>query len=332
MAIINGTNGNDDLAGTAVNDFLYGKAGNDILKGLTGSDWIEGNSGNDTLDGGPGNDFLYGGDGDDVLVGGEGRDWLFGGAGNDTFSFLTPSASPAGNTTQDTIWDFTRGEDKIEIDSSIATSFADFHRDGLSTWKAGDFAFTVYFTVNGGFTLTADEFVFVKTINGTDKMDLLIGGEGRDIIDGKGGDDFLFGKGGNDKISGGTGNDWLQGDAGNDELRGDQGDDYLYGNVGNDLLIGGEGKDALYGGVGKDTFKFNTAAESSTNNYDTIWDFVKGEDKIVFAKPSGVDAFDDLTISQNGGYTYVTAETGATDFKIQIFGNVPLTASDFDFV
>ncbi|MFN7527907.1 MAG: calcium-binding protein, partial [Dolichospermum sp.] len=56
MAIINGTNGNDNLVGTSTNDILFGGLGDDIL------------------DGGLGNDILFGGLGADTLIGGDGSD------------------------------------------------------------------------------------------------------------------------------------------------------------------------------------------------------------------------------------------------------------------
>jgi Ca2+-binding RTX toxin-like protein len=66
MAIIKGTNGNDNLVGTSANDTIYGYAGNDTLKGGSGNDIIYGDNGNDILNGGLGADTLYGGNGSDT--------------------------------------------------------------------------------------------------------------------------------------------------------------------------------------------------------------------------------------------------------------------------
>jgi len=71
---LDGTAGDDAIAGTSVTDRIHGLGGNDLLAGFAGDD---------SLDGAQGNDELQGGEGDDTLVGGEGADRLFGQAGND---------------------------------------------------------------------------------------------------------------------------------------------------------------------------------------------------------------------------------------------------------
>ncbi|WP_283107529.1 hypothetical protein [Pseudomonas entomophila] len=57
MAVIQGTEGADNLVGTAADDQIYGRGGDDVLNG---------------------------GDGNDILFGGIGADRLIGGAGTDT--------------------------------------------------------------------------------------------------------------------------------------------------------------------------------------------------------------------------------------------------------
>lgn len=80
-----------------VRDVLFGGKGNDILRGLSGEDELNGGAGNDTL------------------IGGGGADILRGGAGNDIFRFDSVSSS-------DTVVDFTRGSDKIQLDNSVYTA------------------------------------------------------------------------------------------------------------------------------------------------------------------------------------------------------------------
>jgi Ca2+-binding RTX toxin-like protein len=79
---------------------------------------IVGNSAANTLSGGLGDDTLNGGLGNDVLNGGAGSDSLTGGGGNDVFKFLDFFG-------QDTVTDFTRGQDDIHISKSIFSSWAD---------------------------------------------------------------------------------------------------------------------------------------------------------------------------------------------------------------
>ncbi|WP_263146283.1 VCBS domain-containing protein, partial [Pseudomonas sp. RIT-PI-AD] len=107
--ILYGLKGEDALFGGGGNDTLYGGDGNDKLYGEAGSDTLYGGNGNDQLLGGAGNDLLFGEAGDDRLFGGPGNDQLTGGAGKDTFVWQ------AGDTGQDTIKDFTPGEDHIDL-------------------------------------------------------------------------------------------------------------------------------------------------------------------------------------------------------------------------
>jgi Ca2+-binding RTX toxin-like protein len=130
------------------------------------------------------------------------------------------------------------------------------------------------FTIGVGDQLTLNKRGKTKNekLNGTNQDDILKGGGGSgiDTIKGLGGDDQLSGESGNDKLYGGDGIDVLKGGNGIDILKGDAGNDVLYGEMGNDKL---------YGGAGADTFVFNKKANKTTN-YDRIYDFKSGEDKI----------------------------------------------------
>ncbi|QUS36090.1 calcium-binding protein [Falsirhodobacter algicola] len=126
-----GDNGNDKLYGGANNDLLYGGAGRDRLEGggakdtlygggsadtllgQDGTDKLYGENGNDWLEGGAGNDTLFGGAGADTLIGGTGVDALTGGTGADVFVFQRASDSAKGKP--DTITDFSRGTDHIDL-------------------------------------------------------------------------------------------------------------------------------------------------------------------------------------------------------------------------
>jgi Ca2+-binding RTX toxin-like protein len=91
--------------------------------GNTLANRITGNNGGNTLLGGDGNDVLSGGAGNDRLTGGLGRDLLLGGAGADVFSFASAAESPA-NVLRDTIGDFTRGLDRINLSGIDANLLA----------------------------------------------------------------------------------------------------------------------------------------------------------------------------------------------------------------
>jgi Ca2+-binding RTX toxin-like protein len=93
---------------------------------------------------------------------------------------------------------------------------------------------------------------------------------------------IVLGGAGIDTITGGVDNDNFDGGTENDTLKGNAGNDLLKGDAGVDTLFGGLGKDKLIGGTENDFFVFNTKPNTS-NNFDTISDFVHGHDKIQLA-------------------------------------------------
>jgi serralysin len=201
-ATVSGTDGNDRLSGTASddvvdggdgNDILEGRAGNDVVRGSTGNDkiWgdykgnngapggddaLYGGDGDDSMLGQKGNDTISGGDGDDTLKGQAGDDWLHGGAGDDSligggggdrFVF----APGFGN---DTICDFGKGADTIDLSAFAIGGFTTIDDDGdgrIETGEGGD-VFSVFvgsdtvldfgggniLTIQGASELRADDF------------------------------------------------------------------------------------------------------------------------------------------------------------------------------
>lgn len=86
------------------------------------SNYLTGNAGNNALRGMGGNDVLQGGGGNDVLAGGGGRDVLTGGAGSDIFDLNWTVESTPLSTGRDTIRDFSRGVDRIDLSTIDANS------------------------------------------------------------------------------------------------------------------------------------------------------------------------------------------------------------------
>ncbi len=109
-----GGEGDDFLAGNSENDAIHGGEGRDILLGLDGDDTVRGGQGDDILAGGRGDDTVDGGAGNDLLIGGPGDDTLTGGEGADTFRY-GPSDIADEREGNDTITDFTAGEDRIDL-------------------------------------------------------------------------------------------------------------------------------------------------------------------------------------------------------------------------
>lgn len=94
---------------------LTGSAFADILSGNDESNLVSGGGGDDVIYGRGGADTLNGEEGADQLFGGAGADTLIGGAGADVFIFQTLSDSAVGAA--DTLTDFTRGLDRIDLRS-----------------------------------------------------------------------------------------------------------------------------------------------------------------------------------------------------------------------
>ncbi|MDE0538214.1 MAG: calcium-binding protein [Rhodospirillales bacterium] len=111
----------DPWEGTEDADFFVDDAGDTTIRVKGGNDMVLAGEGDDTIDGGAGNDMLFGEEGDDTIHGGAGDDTLYGGSGADAFVFKAGHGN-------DTIHDFTDGEDTIRIDTvglTGVTGFAD---------------------------------------------------------------------------------------------------------------------------------------------------------------------------------------------------------------
>jgi len=94
-------------------------------------------------------------------------------------------------------------------------------------------------------------------ISGSNGDDCLVGGLGIDRIDGSNGNDVILGEAGNDVIDASNGDDRIFGGEGNDRVDASNGNDYVEGNEGDDTLRGGNGNDILLGGLGDDTARGN---------------------------------------------------------------------------
>ncbi|WJM81974.1 serralysin family metalloprotease [Pectobacterium brasiliense] len=112
-----------------------------IAHGVTIENAI-GGSGNDIIIGNDANNILNGGAGDDVIYGGGGADTLTGGAGKDIFVYASASDSSYKNG-YDTITDFQRGIDKIDLsalnpkgDLQFVNNFTGLGNEALLNWNA----------------------------------------------------------------------------------------------------------------------------------------------------------------------------------------------------
>ncbi|CAK0778928.1 hypothetical protein CCP2SC5_860003 [Azospirillaceae bacterium] len=159
IAVIDNKNGSGTLSWRAseTTDFSAMAAVNDLT--LLGSGNINGtgNAKNNTMFGNSGVNRLSGGVGNDTLVGGNGGDTLVGGAGNDVFRYLFSSEGG------DTITDFVRGADKIQI---VSPNFGNISISQLSSGAAfvsnatgsavGSLSQLIFNTSNGNLYYDAD--------------------------------------------------------------------------------------------------------------------------------------------------------------------------------
>ncbi|TFI56870.1 calcium-binding protein, partial [Sphingomonas parva] len=118
---LSGGNGDDTLLGLGGDDQLDGGNGDDRLDGGAGNDRLDGGNHADVLNGGAGRDVLNGGNHRDVLNGGTGDDVLTGGNQEDVFAFSDGSG-------HDTITDFRRGQDKIDLSGMDANLLGEGHQ------------------------------------------------------------------------------------------------------------------------------------------------------------------------------------------------------------
>ena len=345
---IDGVCGNDTLEGNDGNDTLIGGNGRDVIFGGADADLIDGGNQEDMLDGGTGNDTIIGEKGDDTIIGGEGdddinggkdNDSMTGGAGADIFRF-------SNNDGQDTIADFTQGEDLIDLTLLGIWDISQLTIQDLGSGVRINTGNGNYIELTGLTTadLTNSDFILVDPpvitttegaddITGTDADEEFLGGDGADRLRGEGGDDTIDGGSGRDTLFGGDGLDSITGGSGQDQIRGGDGadtllggadNDRIYGDEGADLIDGGNANDRLYGGLGADTI-------IGENGNDKLYG-ESGEDSLLGG--AGKDTIDggsgDDTIDGGQGDDTMTGGAGADVFVFSDDRTRADTITDFN--
>lgn len=277
MDVIRGNEANNTIYGLEGDDMLFGGFGSDTVNGGNGNDYMEGNDGNDTLDGGDGYDEIYGGDGADILKGGAADDRLEGASDNDVLDGGAGADYMEGGS----------GADDFYVDNVgdvVAESNDGNVGNNAVVEKPSDWA-NYYRTILAGpksdRVLSTIDYALAENIEG-----LKLTGNGNVNGTGNSLNNIIVGSGGNNQLKGMDGSDYLSGGAGNDAIEGGQGDDLLDGGYSNDTLTGGAGNDAFVFGVG---FPQTAAGKGSSwgvlnSSWDTIRDFVHGEDMIVLSR------------------------------------------------
>lgn len=303
VVTVQGTDGNDTMTGSSASEIFYGAAGKDVING---------------------------GAGDDILVGGAGIDKLTGGAGADVFRFASQSDSYRNATTSfdDTITDFDISQDKIDL--------ADLGFTGLGTGRGG--TLQVSYNASNDRTYIKD---YDADANGN-RFELILSGNLASTLTA---DHFIF----NRTVTGTNGNDSLLGTDSADTLLGLAGNDSLVGGAGDDKLDGGAGVDTLSGGAGADTFVFSDRLDSyrnynagGANLGDLITDFDRTADKIDVSALGFTGLGDGknntlyLVLNEAGTKTYIkslNADANGNRFEVALDGNYldKLTSANFVF-
>lgn len=302
--LLRGSGGNDKLSGAGGDDTIQGLAGDDQIFGLAGNDDFDGGSGTDTLDlsdaasgiiarldlGAVRNadgdkasltsiENVIGSNFDDLIIGNGSANRLIGRSGDDQISGLDGDDQLFGNTGDDVL----RGGDGDDILNGSAG------QDSLRGEAGND-------VLRGG--------------NGNDSA---LGGAGRDHIEGGAGVDRMYGQ---------TGDDTLLGGSGGDRVRGGDGDDVINGGDGNDPILGGADDDEITGGAGFDRIATGSGADviflTDGFDYDRVFDFEDGVERLDFSGVSAVSSTADLTIRTFNGGADTRIDVTASDFVVLV--------------
>ncbi|WP_395652230.1 calcium-binding protein [Brevundimonas sp.] len=177
--------GDIDRQGGAIT--MLGSSGIDVLIGGAGRNTIFGGGGNDTIDGGAGDDVIFGGAGANGLTGGAGRD----------FFVLDPVAEG-----RDVVIDFTRGDDRVIVNSGGSAIAINYDPTGRSVVASGSASLTSTPVIQpADIDVPSGASILVSDFSGGAGR-IIIGGSnaetiwaylGADIIQGGGGADrFLY--------------------------------------------------------------------------------------------------------------------------------------------
>lgn len=151
------------------------------------------------LCGGTGEDTIVGCDGDDDSSGGHDHDDINGGAGNDIFRVRNGEG-------QDTIANFTQGEDALDVSLLGASDISQLAIQDLGTGLRINTGGGNYVELTGlsATDLTNADFIL-------DEAPISETTDGADTITGTSGNDIYLGGAGSDRLNGADGNDTLDG-------------------------------------------------------------------------------------------------------------------------
>jgi Ca2+-binding RTX toxin-like protein len=313
-AVIQGTDGPDQILVTGTNDTVLAGAGDDTvlggsgqaqLSGGDGNDYLAAGSGTSSVDGGAGNDTLYGGSGSDTLVGGSGDDVLVGGSGDTTYVFNRGDGNdiihaPAGSASRNhlvfgpgislsDLYLFPTGDGGTISAIEIGTN-GDFRNSDIIELPnvEGQAPAVSTATFADGTTVDLIQYYIASQIQ-TDQV-LVSTTPNETLIGGAGSDTLIGGSGtGNSELIGGGGQNTLIGGSGHTT--------FVSNGLSNDLFISGSGGNTYVINPGSSVTRIivpNTNVPGMTNNVA----FASGYDN--FQPRLGVGSLD-INYGTSGG-------------------------------
>ena len=276
------------------------------VENVVGSDFEENNAG-DTITGDAGPNMLSGGKGNDTLHGSAGNDTLHGDAGNDTLNGDAGNDTLYGGAGDDSLNGGAGDDMYMMVDSGDAVEeqsnegMMDTVRYATPEYKDDPATTDVDESMRG----LGDFDDPANPIAGTtpDEVEMVYATPKNDYIGAAGSGVTIVGLGGGDNITGGAGVD---------------------------TLIGCAGKNTLTGGNESDVF----GVVNDGGNYDTITDFVAGEEVHLKGFPAGSPdpTFEEIAGSDNSAYIKVGTQVVAVVMTNESGGIIAKTDDDTDTV
>jgi Ca2+-binding RTX toxin-like protein len=311
MAIINGTNGADNLTAlaTAGDDTVNGLGGNDILSGAGGLDFLNGGNGNDRLDINSQSEIVQ-------------FESYSGGLGFDTLFLNTASPIDLSQTIMFGDIERLQSSGIVTLTAQHLGNFISLQTGAISVSSGGliDLSGAVVSTS----TFNLSSFGNILDLTGVNTTGYTVnGGALADSVNGGGNADALNGNGGADTLNGRDGADIIFGGADGDIVDGGDGDDTF--NITSQAEIGvGE---SITGGLGNDllsiTTSFGIDLTSVAINADVERLLASGEILANAAQLSNFRSIQTGKITvQSAGIVDLSGDSIATDtFDLSALGN-----------
>lgn len=257
----------------------------------------------DMIQGSANSESLYGTGNSDTMIGGAGNDYLHGSIGNDVYRYSLGDGS-------DFIYDYAGENNAIQFGAGVTYDELTFNKSGARDLRID--------LTDGNFLIISEQL----SSSGTRIADLVFDDGSVVSIADKG---LVF--------EGTSGVDYIDATDAADTLIGYGGNDHLYGNQGDDVFVGGLGSDVMWGYGGDDRFVFESLADSTTSEMDSVFYMNPGTGGIDLSAIASITSMADLTLTPNAywGYTLIEDADTSSNFAIKVYNTHSFTEADFVF-